>query len=402
MLRRSAFIGLLALAAVAADWRQFRGPAGAGVADGPAPPADLSSKSAVVWKAPLTGRGLSSPLVVGDKVFVSASSGHRQDRLHVLAFAAADGKRLWERTVLASGPTASHPKTCMAAPTPVSDGKRVVTLFATDDLVCLDLEGNLLWVRCLHDEYPGTTDGRGLASSPVIVGNTAIVQFDTQNVSFAAGIDLETGANRWRVDRPRDIVWATPIVLPGWAAGGGDLVLLQGGPKFSAIDPATGNEVWQVERKNHPIASALCRGDVVYVPGAESGLAAYRRQPAGPPKLVWESDKLNPGTASPVALGDRLYCLKGTILVVGDLATGAEVGRLRLRGGAFGASPVTAGGLIYCASEDGLVQVVKPADKEPEVAGSGSLNETLLATPAVADGALYLRSDQHLWKFGRN
>jgi outer membrane protein assembly factor BamB len=389
---------VFALAAVAADWRQFRGPAGAGAADGPAPPTEAAADRAA-WKAPLPGRGLSGPLVVGDRVFVTASSGRRQDRLHVLAFTAADGKKLWERTVFATGPTDAHPKTCMAAPSPVSDGRRVVALFGTDDLVCLDLDGNVLWVRALHEEHPGATDGRGLATSPVIVGNTIVVQIETQNVSFVAGIDLETGANRWRIDRPRDIVWNTPTVLTGWAAGGGDLLLLQGGPNFTAIEPASGKEVWHVERKNHPIASALCRGEVVYVPGAESGLAAYRRQPAGPPQLVWESEKLNPDTASPVAVGERVYVLRGTILVEGDLKTGAEVSRVRLRGGAFGASPVTAGGLIYCAAEDGLVQVVKPGEKEATVVGSGTVGETILATPAVADGALYLRSDQHLWKF---
>lgn len=397
---RLSALAVLGFAAVAADWRQFRGPAGTAAADGPAPPAEVAPEKAA-WKVPLPGRGLSGPLVVGDRVFVTASSGQRQDRLHVLAFAAADGKTLWERTVFATGPTTCHPKTCMAAPTPVSDGKRVVALFGTDDLVCLDRDGNVLWVRCLHDEYPGTTDGRGLASSPVIAGNTLVLQFDTQNVSFAVGIDLETGVNRWRVDRPRDIVWATPTVLAGWAPGGGDQVLLQNGAKLTALDPATGKEAWHVERKCHPIATALCIGHIVYVPGAESGMAALRLRPDGTPEVVWESERVNAGTASPVAVGNRIYCLRGTNLVVGDLATGAEVGRVRLRGQAYGASPVTAGGMVYCMSEDGVVQVVKPAAKEPEIIGTGNLNETLLATPAVADGALYLRSDQHLWKFGK-
>ncbi|HEY1375334.1 MAG TPA: PQQ-binding-like beta-propeller repeat protein, partial [Gemmataceae bacterium] len=109
-------VGILALAAVGADWRQFRGPAGAGAAAGPAPPADIAADRGVAWKADLTGRGVSGPVVVGDRVIVTASSGPHNDRLHVLAFAAADGKRLWQRTVFATGPTHCHPKTCMAAP----------------------------------------------------------------------------------------------------------------------------------------------------------------------------------------------------------------------------------------------------------------------------------------------
>jgi outer membrane protein assembly factor BamB len=396
---KSSAIMFLALAAVGADWSQFRGPAGAGAAAGPAPPTEITS-GAAAWKADLPGRGLSGPLVVGDRIFVTASSGRLNDRLHVLAFSAADGKKLWERTVFATGPTAAHPKTCMAAPTPASDGKRVVALFATDDLICLDLEGNVLWARCLYEEIPGATDGRGLATSPVIVGNTVIVHVETQNVSFAAGINLDTGADRWRTERPRGIVWTTPTVLPGWAPGGGDLVLLQGGTRLSAVEPANGREAWRLERKSDPIASALCRGDVVFVPG-ENGLAAYKRQPAGPPQLLWEAEKLNPVTASPVAVGNRLYCPRGSVLVVGDAATGAEVGRVRLRGDAMGGSPVTAGGLIYCPAEDGQVNVLKPGDKDPTVVGSGTVGETLLATPAIADGAIYLRSDGHLWKFAK-
>src|SRR5262249_10342798 len=141
------------------------------------------------WKADLPGRGVSSPVVVGSRVFVTASSGTRQDRLHVLAFDASSGKSLWRRTLWATGPTSSHPKTAMAAPTPASDGRHLVALFATNDLACLDLDGNILWLRSLHEEHPGATDGRGLASSPLIAGTTVVVQVECQNLSFAAGID---------------------------------------------------------------------------------------------------------------------------------------------------------------------------------------------------------------------
>jgi outer membrane protein assembly factor BamB len=394
---RRVFLVAIALAAVAADWRQFRGSAGDGAADGPAPPTQLSPDKAT-WTADLPGRGLSCPIVVGDRVFLTASSGRLNDRLHVLAVAAGDGKILWERTVFATGPTASHPKTCMAAPTPVSDGRRVVALFGTDDLLCFDFDGNLLWARCLYEEVPGATDGRGLASSPVIADNSLICHVETQNASFAAGIDLDTGSDRWRTERPRGITWTTPTVLPGWGPNGGALVLLQGGTKLSAVEPATGREAWSLERKNDPIASALCRGDELFVPG-ENGLAAYRKQPAGTPKQLWESEKLNPVTASPVLIGNRVYCPRGSVLVVGEIANGAEVGRVRLRGGAVSGSPVTAGGLIFCPGEDGTTNVLKPGDKDPAVVASATVGEPLLATPAVADGAIYFRSDKHLWKF---
>src|SRR5262249_14594580 len=182
------------LTAAGADWRQFRG----NNSDGLAPdevPRQFSADENVAWKAELPGRGPSSPIVVGDRVLVTAADGPRQDRLLVLAFDARSGRRLGQRTFWGTGPTACHPKTSMAAPTPASDGRRVVALFATNDLVCLGLDGNVLWLRSLYEEEPGATDGRGLASSPLLVGDTIVLHVENQNRPFAAGIDLKTGAN---------------------------------------------------------------------------------------------------------------------------------------------------------------------------------------------------------------
>src|SRR5262249_39522448 len=153
--------------------------------------------------------------VIDGHVIVSASKGAKNDRLMVLSYDAATGAMQWERTFWATGPTDCHPKTTMAAPTPVSDGKLVVALFATDDLVCLNLKGDVHWIRSLHEETPGATDGRGLASSPLLVDGTVIVQIENQNVSFATGIDAATGKSLWRIDRPRQLCWSSPIVLPG-------------------------------------------------------------------------------------------------------------------------------------------------------------------------------------------
>ncbi len=390
-------IVLLTLPALGADWLQFRGPHSSGIAPGAAPPVEFGPEKNVAWKAKLPGRGLSSPVIVGDRVYLTASSGDHQDRLHVLAFDAGTGKQLWQRTFWATGPTGSHPKTCMAAPTPASDGRRLVAFFATNDLICLDLDGNPLWVRSLYEENPGATDGRGLASSPLIVNGTVVILCENQNVSFAAGIDLETGHNRWRIERPRELTsWTSPIRLPG-AKPAEDLVLLQGYTRLSACDPATGREVWALERKCDPISSALVAKDLLFVPG-DKGLVAYRLQTDGSaPKQLWENVKLGPTTASPLVLGDRVYCLRGAILVSGELGTGTLKGQTRLKG-PFAASPVAAGTYIYCVNEEGLAQVVREGQAEDMLAGSGACQETILATPAIAGGALYLRSDKHLWK----
>jgi outer membrane protein assembly factor BamB len=392
--------GVFAVTAAGADWRQFRGSDSTGVAAGPAVPQQFGPDRNLAWKADLPGRGPSSPVVVGGRVFVTASGGPKQDRLYVLAFDAHTGRRLWQRTFWGTGPTASHPKTAMASPTPASDGRRLVALFATNDLVCLDLDGNVLWVRALHEENPGATDGRGLASSPLIVGPTVVVHVENQNTSFAAGIDLETGQNRWRVDRPRELCWSSPIALPGKTPADA-LVLLQGSTRLSACDPMTGKEVWGLARDSDAIASSVVGGGTLFVPG-EKGLAALALRPdRGPPKALWESLKLNPVTASPVVFGGRLYSLRGAILVSGDVKTGEVRSQLRLKG-PFSSSIVAAGGLLYCINEAGVAHVVKPGEKEDTLVESCDLKDTILCTPAIADGALYVRSDGHLWKFAKS
>jgi outer membrane protein assembly factor BamB len=361
-------------------------------------PDKVAADQNVAWKADLPGRGPSCPIVVGGRVFLTASGGPKGDQLHVLAYDAATGRRLWRRSFWGTGPTECHPKTAMAAPTAASDGESVVALFATDDLVCLDRDGNVRWVRSLYGENPGATDGRGLATSPVIVAGTVVVQLENQNVPFAAGIDLKTGKNRWRIPRPRELNWTTPIPIPAGRPGE-ELVLLQGATRLSACDPATGREVWGLDRASDPIASSVRHGNVLYVPG-EKGLCAFELQGNAPPKLLWDKPKLNPVTASPVILGDRIYSLRQGVLVSGDLKTGEVVSQLRLKG-PFSASLVAAGGLIYCVNESGLAQVVRPGAKEDTLVSSGAFNETVLATPAIADGALYVRSDKHLWKIGQ-
>jgi len=382
-----------------ADWRQFRGPTGSGIVPDETAPVVIDSVKDIVWKVEIPGRGLSSPIVVGDRIFLTASSGPKQDRLHVLAFDAKDGKKLWQRTVWATGPTDSHPKSCMAAPTPASDGRRLIALFGTNDLLCLDLDGNVQWIRALYEENSGATDGRGLASSPIIVAETAIALVENQNNSFAAGIDVNTGKNRWRRQRPTQMNWTTPLVLPG-KGGAGELVLLQGMTRVSACDPMTGREVWGLDQGAHPIASGAINGTTLYVP-ANKGLTAFQIVAASPPKTLWEQPKLSPSTASPVVQNGRIYSLRGSILVSGDVKTGEVKSQLRLKG-MFSSSLVATGGLLYCFNEEGLAHIVRPGDKDDTLVATVPLGETILCTPAIANGAIYVRSDKHLWKIGKS
>ncbi len=164
----------------AADWPQFRGPASNSAVAENEGPADWDLAKMTAWKVELPGSGPSSPIVVGRRVLVTASSGISQDRLHVLCFDAGDGRRLWERQFWATGRTITHPQSANAAPTPASDGQAVFAFFSSNDLVALDLEGNLLWYRGLGRDYPRIGNDAGMASSPVVLNGLVIAQTESQ------------------------------------------------------------------------------------------------------------------------------------------------------------------------------------------------------------------------------
>ena len=168
----AAILALTSQFCPASDWLQFRGP----LSSGNAPTTAGAGNLALSWKAPLPGRGLSSPLIAGNRVFLTAASGPKQETLHVLCFDATTGNSLWERSFRATGRTMCHEKTCNAAPTPCSDGSRIFALFSSNDLLCLDLDGNLLWLRGLMVDFPNAANTLGLASSPIIAGNSLNTQ----------------------------------------------------------------------------------------------------------------------------------------------------------------------------------------------------------------------------------
>ncbi len=238
----AAVISAAAGAASAGDWPQFRGPGMAGVSDEVGLPERWGPAENVRWKAALPGRGVSSPVVVGDRVFVTACSGMNQTRLHVLCFDADCGRRLWERTLWATGPTNCNPKTCMAAPTPAADRERVCVLFATGDLVCLDHAGAVRWLRTLQTDYPAMSNLVGRGASPILDGDLLVVPMESQGASFLLGLDAATGANRWKVERPLENNYTTPLFVRH--GGRADLVVQALGG-LTGYDPASGAMRWE-------------------------------------------------------------------------------------------------------------------------------------------------------------
>ncbi|MCB1064902.1 MAG: PQQ-binding-like beta-propeller repeat protein [Verrucomicrobiae bacterium] len=400
------FLAALAFASTAnADWLQFRGPQGNGYIDGNQNlPIELSENT-IAWKVALPGRGIGSPLIVGDRVYLTAASGPEQKQLHVLCFSAVDGKPLWQRNFWATGRTMCHNKTCVAAPTPASDGERIYALWSSNDLICLDLDGNLIWTRGLTLDYPNASNSLGMASSPIVADGTLVAQIENDSESFAAGFDLLTGANRWKIDRPKAANWTSPVPMK---SGEQVVVALQSSKGILGVLPATGSEIFNYAKGASTIPSSAADGDTLFVPS--NGLTAINPgESGGDPTELWNESAQRPGTASPLIIGDTVYIINGagvlsaTSRKTGELAWKDEKGDplkgVRLKG-PFSGSPVASGnGHLYIFNEQGVGQCVNLSGDQGKIVSEIDLEETILGTPSISDDALYIRSDGHLWKF---
>jgi outer membrane protein assembly factor BamB len=282
----------------------------------------------------------------------------------------------------------------MAAPTPVTDGKHVFALFATQDLVALDRDGNLLWYRSLVGDYPTVGNNVGMACSPVLWQDVLIVDVTNVGEAFAAGIDKFTGQNIWRVNRPREINWPTPLLIE---VNGKTQVLFQDSGGLSAHDPKTGQKLWKHDAKLASIASPTFGDGMVFAPGGKF-LAIGPGGAGKEPALAWQSNKLSTSYGAPLVYQGKVYTLafKG-VLRCADAKTGEALWDLRLDGD-FAASPVAGDGKLYLTSEEGATFVVDTAKKS--VIHTNHVSDKVLATPAIANGAIYLRSDGWLYCIG--
>lgn len=376
----------------ALEWPQFRGPSANGLASEADVPTHFEQPA---WTADLPGRGISSPIIVGHRVFITAASGPRQDQLHVLCFDARSGSLAWERRFWATGRTQCHPKTSVATPTPASDGLRLYVTFSSNDVICLDLDGNLLWLRGLTVDYPNASNSLGMASSLVVAGSTLVVMAENDSESFTAGLDLVHGQNRWKLERPKLANWTSPVPLP--PAAGSPVVGIQSGKGITAVNADTGRILWEYKEGAGTIASSVVYDQTLFVPS--HGLTALKLDSSGePPEQIWRAGQLRPDTASPIVLPDQALVINAAgVLTSGSLEKGSRRWQLRLKG-PFSATPVASGNHLYCVNEAGLLQVIQTQPDEGQVVGTYPLAETILSTPAIAHGALYVRSDRHLWK----
>jgi outer membrane protein assembly factor BamB len=428
---------LLAVAPLSAQqWPQFRGAATAGVAETAVPTTwNLASKTNVVWRTEIPGLGHSSPIVWGDRVFVttaiSAAPNPELDVRHggigmaaddgrqswkVLALDKTTGKQLWEQTAFDGVPRVKrHLKASHASATPATDGTYVVALFGSEGLYCYDVSGRLQWKQDLGVMNTGMVGDEGVqwgpASSPVIHGPMVIVQNDRQRESFLAAYELRSGEQVWKVERDEFPSWATPLVM----TTNGRAELVVNASKFiRGYDPMTGRELWRLPdaetqvKVPSPVAGpgmAIVTGGyprgswpVYAIRSPQQGLIDR----AGTAGFSWRLDRGSPYVPTPLVYGGQLYVLADNgVLATYDVATGHRLYQQRLDETplGFSASPIGAGGYVYMASEDGDVFVVK-AGKTFEIVARNDMNEALMATPAAAGGMLIIRGRSHLVAIG--
>lgn len=391
---------LPALSASAQDWPQFRGPdtTSSSLRDDLPVEWSVETGAGIAWQADLPGNGVSTPIVVGDRVIVTAASGADNDRLHVLAFDARSGDKLWQRQFWATGRTQVYRTSSVAAGTPASDGARVFALYSSNDLVALDLEGNLLWIRSLTQQHPKLGNDIGMASSPVFVptgggsdnsggGGVVVAQCESKTASFLAAFDPQTGATLWEVTRPEESNWTSPIAV-------GEGVLAQSREKFTMYAAATGDVLWEESADCASISSPVLAGDTLLVPA--DGVLALTASSDAAPEVRWSASRVKPGSPSVAVGGGVLYAIaRGGIMTAASLDTGEPLWKQRL-GGTFWATPVVTPSRVYAANQGGAVFVV--STDGGEVLAENKMGADLYGSPVAAAGGLFLRSNETLWK----
>ena len=376
----------------AADWLAFRGDTTGSATAVTVPQSEADAR----WRLDMPGRSVASPIVIGDTVITTSSAGPDGEDLFISGVSLDTGELRFEHRFEATGRPFHYQTSACAAPTPVSDGETVVAYFSSGDVFALTIDGKFLWTRSLGLDYPAAGNDLGLAASPVIADGVVVVTAESVGDSYAAGLDLRTGETLWRLDRPQQSNWSTPVAMT--RGDGSSEVLLPSGKHCVAIDPRTGEENWRLPIGAKTITSPVVVGRTLLVPGEE--LIALSLESTGQPVERWRSNKLAPDNPSIIARGDRLYTQKGSVLLCGNLADGSLLWRKRLDDvGQTWSTPIIAGDHLYLSDQTGKLTVVQDLGDEAEQLSQIDLGQPLYATPAVAAGRLIIRAYESLISF---
>jgi len=431
---------LLSIAALAQaqNWPSFRGLNGSGVAECKTPLKwDATKGVNVVWKTPIPGLAHSSPVIWGDRVYITTavSSDPKAVFRHglygdvdpspdvsshtwrVYSLDKTTGKIIWEKVAHEGVPkTKRHPKSSEASCTPATDGKHVVAFFGSEGLYTYDGDGKLLWKQDLGLLNAGwfyDPDYEwGVASSPIIYKNLVIVQCDIQKNSFIAAYDINDGHRVWLTPREEIPSWGTPAIYEGQPR---DELITHATKFIRGYDPMTGKELWRLSGNSEVTTpTPVVAHNMVFItngyrvvqpifairPGGSGDISLNGDQESNE-FVAWSKKHGGPYMATPLVYGDYLYtCGLQGILACYNAKTGERLYQQRLgEGGAYSASPVAADGKIYLSSEDGDILVVKAGPKY-ELLATNPVGEVLMATPAISDGMIIVRAEHSVFALG--
>jgi outer membrane protein assembly factor BamB len=391
---------------------------------------EWSEETNIRWKTALPGKGHSTPVIWGDRVFITtavpqgealpprlsdAPGGHdevpitHRHKFMVIGVDRRTGTILWEQSLREELPhQGGHRTASLASASPITDGVHLFAYFGSWGLYCLDLDGKLQWHTDLGQLE--TLHGHGEGSTPALHGETLIVNWDHEGESFVVAFDKRTGRKRWKTPRDRASSWTTPIVVE---QDGRAQVIVSGSRRVSGYDLATGKLVWECDglSKENVVSSPVAGHGMVFTGSTydRPGVLAIRLDGArgnltGTEQIAWHRSKGAPYVPSPLLYGDSLYFVyhyQGMMTRVNARTGTDQPGAFRLPDiyNVY-ASPVAANGRVYVVSREGVTLVIKDGD-EPEPIARNRLNDNFSASPALAGNELYLRGEKHLYCISR-
>lgn len=394
-----------ALSARAENWPEFRGPTGQGTYPGKNLPIEWSTTKNVAWVKPIPGHGWSSPIVQDGRIYLTSAVPIEKTKdlsLQAICLDAGTGKQLWGIELFRHPASAKiHSKNSHASPTPITDGKRLYVHFGHKGTACLDLAGKVLWRN--SDIRYDPVHGNG--GTPVLVGEHLIFSTDGSDKQMVYALNTKDGKIAWKTDRKseaeRGFSFSTPLVID---VNGKQQVISPASDAVMAYDPATGKEIWRVKYTGYSVIPRPVFGHgMVFISTSYNSptvLAIKVDGAAGDvtkTHVVWKTSKGGPHTPSLLLVGDELYMVSdGGRASCLDARTGKAHWSESV-GGGFSASPFFADGKIYLQSEQGVTTVLR-AGISYEVLATSKLGERTFACYAVADGAIYLRTETKLYR----
>lgn len=385
----------------AEDWKNFRGPGGQGYSSETNLPAQWSDDKNLVWKIQLPGAGSSSPIALGDKLYVTCYSGYGIEsgagslddlKLHLVCVDSKNGNIAWNTKIDPRQPESKRVRDHgYAAATPATDGKHIYVFFGKTGVVKFDLNGKKIWETSVGDGVHGW----GCGTSPVLYKNLVIVNASVESGSVVA-IDKESGKEKWRV-KSMNRSWSTPHLVD---VGGKQELVVNSKNEILAYDPATGKELWKCEGiPDYVCPSIVSHKGVVYVLGGRTSMTiAVKAGDKGNVKELWRA-RVGSNVTSPVVYGDHLYWVsdRNKVAYCLKLSDGKVVYKERVDSQPY-ASSVIADGKIYVVTRRGGTIVLVAGPEFEELANNKLTDSAQFnASPIVSDGKLYLRSDQNLY-----